>query len=182
MRYWTVDEANAALTRVGAAVRRIRDAAVTAHQRGKLVAERAPTKRAPPTGRVDGGAPGRGARVRRRGDRRPRRQSGAHRLPGAICQRAPLLALLGARRARGSVLALARGRLRRADSADRPADLSARAPLTGAAAALMRSRYLQERGRTSGLRRATRIARVPQFSRTPKENGRCRPSICRNCR
>lgn len=43
MRYWTVDEANAALPRVGAVVRRIRDAAAKAQQRVELVAKRAPT-------------------------------------------------------------------------------------------------------------------------------------------
>jgi hypothetical protein len=43
VRYWTVDEANAALPRVGAVVRRMRDAAVKARQRVELVAERAST-------------------------------------------------------------------------------------------------------------------------------------------
>jgi hypothetical protein len=42
MRYWTVDEANAALPRVGEVVRRIRDAAAEAQQRAELVAKRAP--------------------------------------------------------------------------------------------------------------------------------------------
>ncbi|MGH8901514.1 MAG: DUF2203 domain-containing protein [Egibacteraceae bacterium] len=43
VRYWTPDEANAALPRVGAVVRRMRDAAAKARERVERIAEHAPT-------------------------------------------------------------------------------------------------------------------------------------------
>jgi len=43
MRYWTPDEANAALPRVGAVVQRMRDAAEKARQRVEAVAQHAST-------------------------------------------------------------------------------------------------------------------------------------------
>lgn len=43
MRYWTLDEANAALPRVGAVVQRMRDVAAKARERVELVAEQAST-------------------------------------------------------------------------------------------------------------------------------------------
>ncbi|MGH8887536.1 MAG: DUF2203 domain-containing protein [Egibacteraceae bacterium] len=43
MRYWTVDEANAALPRVGAVVRRMRDAATKARERVERVAQQVAT-------------------------------------------------------------------------------------------------------------------------------------------
>src|SRR6185503_1509908 len=61
---------------------------------------------------------------RDRRDRPARPRPRAHRLRGGDAVGPPLLAVLGARRAGGRVVALARGRVRRADPAGVPAGVS----------------------------------------------------------